>query len=532
MNLEDLSQVEDIQRQIDAEILRRSYYDFFIYFWQRIEAHPLQEAPHIKYLCDECEQIMKWASDWKLQDSAEHTYNLLVNVAPGTTKSSIFSKYSTPFLWLLNPDVAVGNSSYSSTSVSKFTHIIKKIMNSKEYLAYYPNLELEIDNMGEQRNQYKGRRVATSTGGSITGDHLDLVVIDDPDKPPLIKLDKRGRPRLEAGATLTEMLSGRVWFDSTLSSRLTSELYSRFMVTQQRLSRLDFSAHIIDKAELGAMDLKHINLPAQKSRKNPPFSRLYVDGKIIEEKDLSHLYTGNILDPHRHGKKSLERREKILGSYYFAAQYIQAPRKEHGGIIKSSFFEIVNKSDLPTNLVKHFYTDPSEGKENSDNMASICWSLYGGCIIVWEVLAEITPFHEFIGSRDSTGQYRKKKYDLFVERNGGNWQSFHFFEAKSSGSAYIDYINDNTEYRAIGDNPQGSKMDRVNISLATLESGRVKLIKGHWNDAFLGEVSNFSGLEGDPDDQVDVLTGAIKMTDLGADDMLIEEQNSEAEIRW
>jgi hypothetical protein len=459
------------------------------------------------------------ASNWEIQDK-ELPYDLLVNIAPGTSKSTVISKFGAVYAWTKNNDLTMISSSYAAKATKSFTNKFKKLINSDEFLEIYPELELDEDNVGEQSNHFKGRRYATSTGGSITSIHGDLIIVDDHNQPPKIERDDNGRPKLTMGATLTQIEAGNAWHDDVLSSRKTNKEYSRSIYVQQRVHRKDLSGYLIKKAEQGAMNLKHIVLPATIEKgKNEAYSRLYINGIIHEEEDLEYLYdeTG-LLDPVRMKRKTLVKEKKIMGSHVYSAQYLQQPKKEKGGVIKPEWFEIVNIKDVPDGLVSFFYTDPSEGKKNSDNMASACWSMYEGNAYIWDLMAVIKPFNEFIGYRDENGEYINKVYDNFVVRNGNSQHSKHFFEAKSAGTPYIQYMNARTKYNAIPDIPKGSKMDRVYLSQGRMEAGRVKLVstgissQDKWIEELLEECKDFAGLPGDVDDRVDVLTGLIKVT--------------------
>jgi len=55
--------------------------------------------------------------------------------------------------------------------------------------------------------------------------------------------------------------------------------------------------------------------------------------------------------------------------------------------------------------------------------------------------------------------------------------------------------------------PQGDKQTRARPASAAAENGRIKLVKGHWNKAFIDELENFP--KGAHDDQVDALSGAV-----------------------
>ena len=57
--------------------------------------------------------------------------------------------------------------------------------------------------------------------------------------------------------------------------------------------------------------------------------------------------------------------------------------------------------------------------------------------------------------------------------------------------------------------PQGDKFTRAGPVAARVNAGRLKLVRGSWNRAFIDELATFP--VGAHDDQVDALSGAYAM---------------------
>ena len=175
----------------------------------------------------------------------------------------------------------------------------------------------------------------------------------------------------------------------------------------------------------------------------------------------------------------------------------------------------MERKELPHNLVKFFYTDPSEGKKNSDNAASGVFSIWEGNIVIWEVIAINHPFSTYIGHRDVNGDWVSGEYDLLVQRHGGTTQSIHTFENKSAGPQIVSYLKSRTNYRTKEDKiPNIPKLDRVKMCMSTIKTGRVILIdEGNWVQPFLDECQDFTGYgSNEIDDRVDVLSGIIRIS--------------------
>jgi predicted phage terminase large subunit-like protein len=496
---------------LKRSLYKESYYDFFKAFWGIVSPSKLEESKYHKYLCDEVQTILEWTADFSKQN--DKSYNLLINISPGMSKSTIISKLAPLWQWVINPNTQIIQSSYGVNPIKEFTDKFLVLLRSEEFRRIFPEIRLRVENIAEQRNIYKGTRYTTTVGGGITGLHGDIILIDDPNQPPEITRDEHGRPQLRAGARLTEIKAANSWFDDKISTRKTSKQYSRFIIVQQRVHKMDFSGYLLEKAKRN-FPLKHICLPIDQPEN--AFEKTYINGKLINQKSLKHLYSNEkLLDPKRVNQKVLEEEKAVMGSFIFEAQHRQNPKNERGGVLKRKFFPIIKRSELPDNLVSFFYTDPSEGKLTSDNMATACWSLWEGKVYIREMMLKREEFGVFVGHRDINGNWIKKSYDLFVEKHNQNEQSIHFFEAKSSGSAYLSKLKTETPYNAIPDIPQGSKMDRISLALPRIESGRVVLVEGDWIEEFFEEIESFTGKDSDQDDQVDVLSAIVKLTDFG-----------------
>jgi predicted phage terminase large subunit-like protein len=170
---------------------------------------------------------------------------------------------------------------------------------------------------------------------------------------------------------------------------------------------------------------------------------------------------------------------------------------------------------LPSEVLtatRHFYVDTSFGdNEEADRTAIISFSIYKNKMYVWEVAAEILDFNQFVGNPVTQ---EKGVYEKFVARH--NWQhiSRHIFEKKASGPSIIQFLKVHTSYNIFEDTLPGGESKRVRVQavLPFIEQGSIKFVRGYWNDEFIKEATAFP--RGRYDDMVDVLSGAIRNSDL------------------
>src|SRR6266850_8215258 len=78
----------------------------------------------------------------------------------------------------------------------------------------------------------QGYRLATSTGGVLTGRGADLILIDDPSKPEEALSDARRNATNE-------------WFLNTLYSRLNDKRHGAIVIIMQRLHEDDLVGHVL-----------------------------------------------------------------------------------------------------------------------------------------------------------------------------------------------------------------------------------------------------------------------------------------------
>src|SRR4051794_32876873 len=83
-------------------------------------------------------------------------------------------------------------------------------------------------------NDRTGYRIATSVGGSATGERADIVVVDDPHSVDQAESDAERRAAVE-------------WWNGTMSTRLNDFRAGHKVVIQQRLHEADLTGDLLLK---------------------------------------------------------------------------------------------------------------------------------------------------------------------------------------------------------------------------------------------------------------------------------------------
>ncbi len=98
--------------EIVAQACRNSFYRFFLEMWETIEAVKLLPNWHIKYLCDQLQEVYEtWAR-------LETQPDVLINVPPGTSKSTTVTQLFPAWLWLKQPHIRIISSSVCEWAAS------------------------------------------------------------------------------------------------------------------------------------------------------------------------------------------------------------------------------------------------------------------------------------------------------------------------------------------------------------------------------------------------------------------------------
>jgi len=349
------------------------------------------------------------------------------------------------------------------------------LINSNWYKEVFPDLILSKDENQKTRFETtkRGHRIATSVGGSSTGEGGNILIVDDPHNP------KQANSMVQRETALT-------WFDQTFSSRLNNKKEGVIVVVMQRLHNEDLTGHLLKKESW-----EQLSLPA-----------------IAEKQQIIHIGSfykarkaGDLLHPEREGLKEMEVIKKDLGSYAFAGQYQQRPSPLGGGIFKDEWWRYYDL--LPKVKYSIIIADTAmKAKEQHDYSVFMLWAMGddGNAYLVdvlrgkWEAPQLKTHFIAF---------YNKHKANKDLKLR------YAAIEDKASGTGLIQTIKQEEKIpvKAIKRDTQ-DKVSRAMSVAPKVESGYVYLKKNApWLSDLLTETSSFPN--GAHDDQVDVISDGL-----------------------
>ena len=267
--------------KVVADECRRNFFFFVKTFWDVI----IKEEPvfnwHIPFLCDELQRLSV-----SIVAREPKPYDLIVNIPPGTTKSTIVTIMWPVWLWTQDPAIRIITNSYSGGLSIEHATKSKDIIQSDKFHALFPDIVIRKDKSGKQNyeNTMTGYRYATSTGATITGFHAHVIINDDPVNPR------------QAESTQLRVQANE--HTKTLSSRKVDKANTPIVTIMQRLHEDDVTGYLLKKK---GENIRHINLPAE-------------DCDSVHPESLRAFYVDGLLDPKRLNRNVLNEAQMDLGS--------------------------------------------------------------------------------------------------------------------------------------------------------------------------------------------------------------------------
>ena len=456
------------------EQTQQSFYKFFLTFWEIATGSSRPEAFnwHVRYLCDQLQNIAE-----RVFRNEARTHDLIINVPPGSTKSSVCSIMFPCWIWTRMPSARIICASYNNDIAERFSVKTRTVINSELYRKSFPYVQLERRAKTRLWNTEGGERQSFGVLGNVTGQHAHFIIIDDPINPQLSSSDK--------GLAMVNE-----WMDTTISTRkiITDKVLTPTVLIMQRLHQNDPTGHWLNK--YGEDDtIKHINLPADLYSKNE-----------VKPAGLRKYYRGNLLDPVRFSFDFLGKQRKTLGEYAYACQYDQSPIPRGLGFFDVSQIRCMNAPpDAFVQLCRFWDKAASVGK--GDYTAGV---LMGRTHDSYFWILDVVRGRW--NSSDREAVMRKT-----AERDGEHVVVGLERERGSGGVDSRAMSIRNLAGFAVRSLPvTGSKEQRADPFSTQVNAGNVFCQVASWNKDFLEELQYFPF--GTHDDQVDASAGAFRLT--------------------
>ena len=329
-----------------AELCKRSLAYFVKEFWDVIIEDDLEWGAHMDIMCNEVQEVYM-----RVINREPKLYDLIINVPPGTSKSTIITVMAPAWSWTHDASLRHITGSYSDSLSTEHSVKSRDIIRSAKYKKYFPDVVIkkDEDNKTNYKTTKNGQRFATSVGGTVTGVHAHVITMDDPLNP-------------KQAASQAELGEANKYFDSTLSTRKVDKRITPLILVMQRLDANDPTGHILEKKKKG---VRLIRLPA-------------TDSANVHPIELREYYVNGYLDPVRLGQDVLDEMLIDLGSYGYAGQFDQMPAPPGGLIWQRKWFNEVPDDLFPDiSSAKEVGTDWDLAYTKEDNNAASAYITSG-----------------------------------------------------------------------------------------------------------------------------------------------------------
>ena len=475
-----------LRDEIDRELATRSFREFVRQAWPVIEPlTPFMPGWHIDAIIEHLEAVTRG-----------QIRNLLINVPPRHMKSLLASVLWPAWEWILHPERRWLYSSYAASLSIRDSVKCRTLIESPWYQRFWGDrYALTSDQNTKIRfdNNRSGYRIATSVGGTATGEGGDRIVCDDPHNVQEAESDAIRKSTLD-------------WFDVVMSTRVNDPRTAAKVVVMQRCHQRDLSGHLLAQG-----GWEHLRLPAEFEEPKCVTLIGWTDPRTL---------SGELLWHDRFGPNEIADLKVSLGSYAAAGQLQQRPSPAGGGIFKRHWFRFWQPrgANLPPVMVQlpdgtqtsiPAIEAPQQVDEQIQSWDCSFKDLDTSDYVVGQVWARRGAFFllgdQVRGRMDCPGTVRA------VRELTHKWPRTvaKLIEDKANGSAVIQMLAHEIP-GLLPVNPSGGKIARAQAISPLVEAGNVYLPHPEyapWVNDFIEECIQFPN--GAHDDQVDAMTQAI-----------------------
>jgi len=472
---------------LKAERARRSLHEFVVQGWHVLEPEtPFIEGMHVRAICDHLQAI----TEGRIR-------NLIINVPPGHAKSLLTAVFWPAWAWIDRPESRWLFASYSAGLSVRDSVRCRRLIESDWYRERWGDrFQLSGDTNMKARfeNDRTGVRIATSVGGSATGERGDYVVVDDPHA-------------IEQAESDAERKSAVDWWNGTMATRLNDFATGHKVVIQQRLHECDLTGDLLEKRA----DYEFLCVPEEFEPERRCVTSIWQDPRQQD---------GELLWPQKVTQGDIDALKVTLGSYRYAGQFQQRPSPAGGGVFQRHWWRYWRPA--------HLALPPVQVRLPDGTICSIAAvplpEMFDQLIQSWDMAFKDKVTSDFVVGQ-VWGALKADRFLLDQRRERLNmpltkaavksmsekWPAagVKLIEDKANGPAVIQELQHDVA-GLIAVNPEGGKIARAQAVSPQCESGNVYLphpAVAPWVDGFIEECATFPN--GRNDDQVDSMSQAL-----------------------
>lgn len=506
----DIANIAAGWTQIAAEDMRRSLREFVKNSWHVVE--PGKEfigGWHIDAICDHLTYVSLGDID-----------DLVINIPPRHTKSTTVAVMWPAWEWIWQPSTQWLYATYAQNLTIRDSVKCRRLIQSPWYQEHFGDcyrLSSDLNQKGRFDNNFNGYRLATSVGGTATGEGGDRIVVDDAHNMKDI---------------MSDTIRGGVidWWRDVMSTRGNNPNSLGRVIIAQRGHHKDLPGHVLSSG-----NWVHLNLPGYFRKKHRCITKAKKDSprpKIQSTPDLHHIgddyprlkkgqvifvdprkKEDELLTPGRFGIDAMAKMAAELTERGFEAQIQQNPSAEQGNILKKHHWrEWVDEGLPPISMVIQCYDTAFEEEEENDYSARTTWGVfeheeylnpqlpwtaqYKGqkrlCLILLERMNDHLTFPD-LRDKAVVGNELWKPDRILIEKKASGHSLAQDLRRAGLPVARIK-VSD-------------SKFVRAHAASLVLERGCVWYVKRNWADEVIDQCAEFP--TGEHDDMVDTVTMAL-----------------------
>lgn len=441
--------------------------------------------------------------NWTIDVIAEHLEavargqlrRLVIAIPPGFMKSTLMSVMFPAWIWTWRPTYRSIFASYDKALGVRDSLKARAVVRSDWYRENFARgaarpwrISPDQDMKTLWQNSRGGFRQSVVVLKGGTGHRADGIFVDD----AMSVEQSYSRPHREAVIR---------WFDKTMSSRLTDLASGVFVVTGQRLHRLDLSGHCIRSG------YAYLAIPQEYD----PRRSSSVVGRGDPRKEQ-----GALAFPAKFPAAELEEQYRKLGSAGKAAQHQQDPVAEGGNLFQRGWWRFWRHDGAPP-------MDPATRPEGCSREPAVILPARfemeglsldctfrktddgsGVALQVWAAVGADRFLLYRSWARRSFTETVEELRAIAARFPGATWK---WVEAKANGDAVMSLL----EHEIAGlipVEPEGGKEARAHACTAEVQSGNCYLPEHEpWIGEYVDAMGDFP--KGEQDDDVDATTQAL-----------------------
>jgi len=304
--------------EVRAERMRRSLAEFVKEAWHIIEpATPLIWNWHLDAICEHVQALVTGGLSRN---------NLIINVPPGSMKSTIISVCTPAWIWIRRPSYRAVFSSGNRRVTSRDSVKCRMILESNWYRTTFGIAWKFREDQNEKlsyTNTETGTRVAATVRERIIGERYNGLWCDDP-------LDAQD------ANSVAEVTTVNTWWDTSWSNRVADEKTSTRCLIMQRLRENDPTGHLLER-ESQYWELLRIPQEWEEAQRRTT-SLGWSDPRHVE---------GELMFPERFSAEGLAKEKVTLGQSGYEGQHQQRPSSLAGEIFKRGYAQFIFPGAIP-----------------------------------------------------------------------------------------------------------------------------------------------------------------------------------------